>query len=143
MGKGQNVNMKEMMTFFSVDAIARLVFALDINTYKDKEKEFFSNVNRLLDINSWIALLTFILPEKLFEMFRLSFFNQKAINYFSHRALEMIDFRRQQPQVQYDDFLQLLMEAETDDQENPVWRQLDREGVCVKINILKLLLIGK
>lgn len=116
-----------MLKFFAVDAIARVVFAFDVNSFK--KNEFFKKVVTLTKINSLAFLLGSILPHFLLKVSRLSFFNTKSINYFSQIALEIIDIRRKQPELKYDDFLQLLMEAEANGQDNPEWRQLDREGV--------------
>ena len=127
--KNGQVDVKEMNKFFAVDVIAKVVFACEFNSFKQQDDEFMQQVMALGKPSKFGFFLTNIFPIWFLKAAGISVSNEKPKNFFVHRATELIEYRRQNPELNFDDFLQLLMEVETENEDNPEWKRINREEI--------------
>jgi cytochrome P450 family 6 len=129
-GENRHVDGKAMAKWFSIDVIAHVVYASQLDSFKQGNDPFMKHLVQLLEPNPSGFVLGSILPPFLMKAFRVSFFNAKGTSFFVQKAEQLIEARKRQPEVKYNDFLQLLMEAEEESQQKePGQKRLDREEV--------------
>lgn len=130
-GKNRHVNVKDMAKWFAIDVIANVVFASELNSLHQSNDPFLLNLTKMLQPNPFAFLLGSLLPGFVMRTLKVSFFNDQAAHYFARRAEQLIERRKEQPDVKYDDFLQMLLEVEQEegDQSSSEKNKLDREEV--------------
>jgi cytochrome P450 family 3 subfamily A len=117
LGQGQTAKMdvKQLCNFVNIDIIANVVFSMHLQSETSRDQPFFQ---RVLDMNrfSLRQVLTMLLvPRSLYSVFHITAFKTDSMNYFAKMTENLMNERRQNPQVKYNDFLQLLMDAECSD----------------------------
>lgn len=133
---------------FTMDTIAKVAFAVDCNTHKDPNHPFMVNAKKLLT-PSWKELLVAIpliissmfLPIKVTAKLAVIFQNP-GLTYLAKLAQKMIDERRRTgvKAQDYPDFLQLMLEAGRDgNDQNSTGTLTDEEIVA---NVVLILLAG-
>lgn len=121
--QNDNVETKKLMRSFSLDIIAKVVFSLKTNTYKDDD--FLTKAGTLFNPSSLFAMLSFVLPRPVSKFFDLSLFNSNSIDYFAKLALALIEERKKNKEIVYNDFIGMLLKCEI---EGEVQKQLENNG---------------
>lgn len=111
------VEIKQQTMFFAVDVIGSLVFSMKIDSSNRPNDPFFTNVFDLANFRDSSGFLLFMLPEKLYRLLKVSFVRPEAANYFVNFSLKLIQERRRNPDVQYNDFLHHLLNFVNDPSE--------------------------
>lgn len=125
--KNENVEVKKLMRSFALDIIGNVVFSLKTNAYKDDD--FSIRVTGLFAQNLPNAILSFVLPGFISKFFDLSLFDSKTVEYFAALTLSLIEERKKNKNVVYNDFIELLLKSEA---EGSVQQNFDDDGRIVR-----------
>ncbi|KAH9416694.1 hypothetical protein DERP_012162 [Dermatophagoides pteronyssinus] len=105
----------DVMGNFTMDVIAKCAFATETNAHDDKENQFVKKARSVFDVNFVAGVSRFLLPQWLLDFLRIihaPFFNAGASRFFSDTAYHLIRQRRNNPDIKFDDMLQLMIKAE-------------------------------
>lgn len=109
-GKACQISVKHLTKAFSMDSISKYVFAMDIDSFKQRSDPYVKYMWRLINIPPTPFLLSLLLPKWLSGWLKGWMTDLEACNFFSKLNLEIIKERRANPQLKYDDHLDLLLE---------------------------------
>jgi cytochrome P450 len=119
---GTEFDLKNLFGCLTMDVIAKCAFAVDTNTHEDDKNPFVANARAFFDFPRWRFLLAVMLPRPLRARLGISVFNQSALTFLAGISRSLLEERRKMKRQgirtnDYTDFLQLLMEAgtQTDD----------------------------
>ena len=116
------------MKSFSLDIIANVLFSLKTNTYKDDD--FSKKVSNLFSFKKLpLVMLSFVLPRFLCELFDLTVFNSKTLQYFSSLTLSLIEERKKNKDIVYNDFIEMLLKSKVDGE---IEKNFEENGHIVK-----------
>ncbi|KAH9515373.1 hypothetical protein Btru_014291 [Bulinus truncatus] len=115
--RGEEVELRELSTCFTLDVIASTGFGLEINTLKDPTNKFVTEAKRVVNPNPIFFTFILFLPEmaKIFSKLGVPVLPKKSIEYFVQvvdRVME--DRKRDGLSGKGNDFMDLLMNAETE-----------------------------
>ncbi|KAI7693639.1 hypothetical protein SSS_06904 [Sarcoptes scabiei] len=99
---------------FTMDVIAKCAFAIDTNAHCDRTNPFLQNAIKIFEFNIFRLLAGFITPKPLYNFFadiRLPFYYLKSNKFFINLSLHLIQQRKESKDGQYDDMLQLMVNA--------------------------------
>ena len=110
------MNIKEVITGFTIDVIATTSFAVETNANDDRSKKnaFLDNGVKLLDLKLWRFLAVFMLPQSFNRLIGNSVgFNDKHFNFFRDISRAVIKQRKQlgNGTAKRNDLVQLMMDA--------------------------------
>ena len=94
---------------FSLDVIAKFVFALELNSAKDKDHPFVIAVKKMVNVDPTILnIVLSILPESVINYFDISFFDKEATEYIANTTRALMK-QRSESKEEYGDFMDMLM----------------------------------
>jgi cytochrome P450 len=118
---GRSLEMKEFAGSFTMDVIASTAFGLELNTKDDRDNPFVQQAKKAFDIKitSPIILILVFFPFlfPLLRPFKFSFFDQQCKEFFTDITNQILDSRKESDSKGNVDFIQLMMEAHRDDEE--------------------------
>lgn len=100
-----------------------MVFSLKTNTFKDDE--FSKRVTDIFNTRIPLVMLSFILPSFVAKFLDLSPFNSETIDYFAKLTLTLVEERKKNKEIVYNDFIEMLLKSEIDGE---VRKQLEENG---------------
>ena len=104
-----------MMTkYFSIDCISKVLFAIDVDSYKERNTVFVKSVARLGELNFVEQALCILLPRSVAEYFSLQPFNLRPVNSLGKYFSRIIE-ERKKAGVKYNDLLEALQNAVDND----------------------------
>ncbi|KAJ3624850.1 hypothetical protein MTP99_018441 [Tenebrio molitor] len=107
------VEMRDVITKFTNDVIANSVFGFDCNSLKEPNNEFYVRGKEATDFKSFRKIFVFmgsILIPQLIKLFKISFFSEKMITFFTKIVKENI-YSREKHGVVRPDMINLLLQA--------------------------------
>ncbi len=113
---GKDVDMKDMSGRFTMDVIATCAFATKTNSHKDPNNPFIINAKNIFNLKA-----SKVIPALIFPSFLLKILNIKSVNdvnssnFFLDLMRHILKTRRNN-KVKYNDFIQLLMDAEKNEE---------------------------
>lgn len=125
--KNSRVDVIRLMRSFSLDIISNVVFSMENNSWKNDD--FAKRVSKLFTIRKWVIMFFFFMPRSLVRFLKLSFLNQEAIAYFSKMTLNIIEERKKNKDIVYNDFIELLLKSEA---EGEVDKNFKEDGHIVR-----------
>jgi len=96
---------------------------LKTNAYQ-KDDEFSKKVTEFFSVQL-LDNLSFFLPAFICEFFHLSIFNANSMDYFSKLTLRLIEERKKNKDIKYNDFVELLIKSQVDGE---VVKQQEEDG---------------
>lgn len=109
-GKQDEIEIKELLKSYSLDVIAKYVFALDLNSHKDKNHPFVVSVKKFANFNqNWKFVLFSVLPESIIKAFDLQFLDVEPMDYVGNLVKFLIKERKEKKETKYNDFLELFL----------------------------------
>ena len=113
-GKQDEIDVKDLTKGFGLDVIAKFVFAIELNSIKDKHHPFVKAVHKFVNFDGSFftflkTILIILLPAKLVKYFEIQFFDLDAMEYVADVTRKLIRQRNENPDENYNDFLGLLM----------------------------------
>ncbi|XP_034102595.1 probable cytochrome P450 9h1 [Drosophila albomicans] len=118
------LEMKDYFTRFTNDVIASAAFGIKVDSFAEKENEFFKigqSVTKLTATAIIKGLLFSVIP-KIMKALRVSVFDEKSIDYFKRLVFDAMKYRKEHEIIR-PDMIHLLMEAQ---------RQGEAEGTAEK-----------
>ncbi|GFO11503.1 cytochrome p450 3a11 [Plakobranchus ocellatus] len=121
---GEPVELKHMVSCFTMDVIASTGFGAQINSLQNEENDFMKLSNRVMDRMKRIIFLTFFLPflTKPLNKLGFGFLAKDEIDFFTSFVEEAMERRKEETEDGHskrNDFLQLLMEADAESEDIP------------------------
>ncbi|CAG9785968.1 unnamed protein product [Diatraea saccharalis] len=109
---GEEINVDDLIRRYTNDVIASVAFGLQVNSYKDKDNEFFRVGQDLLTFTYWQYCVLFLYAQAPFiaKMLRLKMFTGKNITFLREIVVSTMEYREKN-NVERPDMIQLLMEA--------------------------------
>jgi len=129
----EGVDVKKLMKSFALDIIGNVVFSLKTNSFKDDD--FAQKVMDLFKVRRFVIPILFSLPKFVNRFLKLSSFNIETIEYFSQLTLGLIEERKKNKDVVFNDFIELLLKSESDqveknyDENGHIVRKLTQEEI--------------
>lgn len=118
----------DLFTRYSNDVIATAAFGIKIDSYTEKENDFYVMGKKLLELSGVTAVLKLILCSlfpKLVKRLGLGFFPKATTKFFVELVKETVKVRKEQGIVR-SDLIHLLMEAKKDGE------MLSDEDICAQ-----------
>ena len=111
------IDAKHVFTCLTLDVIAKVAFAADINAHEDEDDEFVHHAKNILIISRSRFMTGFLFPDKLKQLARFSLFSPDHLEYLLDVCRAMLDQKRKSGNTQnkYIDFGQLLLEARNEE----------------------------
>ena len=109
-----DVDVKTMAKYFSIDGISKVLFAIDVDSYKERDTLFVKSVSTLGQLNFISLALCTVLPKQVTKFFRIQPFKIKPINSLGKYFERMIDERKKSG-IKYNDLLEALQNAVEED----------------------------
>ncbi|CAG2117779.1 unnamed protein product, partial [Medioppia subpectinata] len=121
-GGNREVNLKQLMNAYTLDAIATTAFAIKTDSYTDPNNPFIATANRISNLifstNDWHKILAMILPTFLTNnsmwKWMASTGGGTDDQFFNDVARRLMSERKESAE-KHTDFLQLLMDVERED----------------------------
>ncbi|KAI1286240.1 Cytochrome P450 3A12 [Halotydeus destructor] len=107
-----DVDLKQFFLQYSLDVIARCLFATNADPYNNTKGDFVQATHRLFTPNMRKMKLFFLLPRWLFKLLGIVIFDNGAVEYLQQLTLHIVKERKRSG-VRQDDFVQLLIDAST------------------------------
>lgn len=107
-----DVDCKKLFGAYALDVIARSAFAANIDTHRDPNNSFATNLSKFFTISYWRSILILLLPS-VASYFQVIFTTPDSIEFFGTVVRKLIQERKQNP-GDYNDLLQHLIDAEFD-----------------------------
>ena len=105
-----DVDAKKMAKFYSIDGISKVLFAIDVDSYKERDTLFVKSVSTLGDLNPFNLALCTILPDSFVKYFQIQPFKIKPINNLATYFKKMINERKKSG-IKYNDLSEVLQDA--------------------------------
>lgn len=116
-GKQQDHEMKELFSRYANDVIASAAFGIKVNSFKNKENEFFTTGKRLNNMTSFTAFVKIMiirLAPWIMTALKIQFIDGKAGSYFKSLVLDAMDYR-QKNHIFRPDMINMMMKFKTED----------------------------
>lgn len=108
-----DLDVKSISKNYGLDVIAKVLFAIDVDSYKESNTKFVKSAMSLGDLNPFQSLLMTILPKKVSNALSLNAFVNEPINELGDYFKKMIRERRKNG-IKYNDLSELLQDAVDD-----------------------------
>ncbi|XP_054165716.1 cytochrome P450 3A2-like [Oppia nitens] len=129
------IDAKKVMGHLTMDVIGRCAFATKPNTYTDPDDQFTRSANSLFYIPLWRIVLLIVLPAKLMSQpfFWRRLLRLGGVDFFINLSRKLMAHRRQ-TNTKYNDFLQLLMDAEHNNNDSVEHREASDANEAHHVN---------
>lgn len=106
---GKKVDIKDLLSRFSIDVIGMTVFGIDVNSLDNPNVEFCAYSELIVRPPKWQQLKATLLSSypKLGRLLGLRIFNKSATEFFYQATKEVVDYRIEH-KIKKNDFLQML-----------------------------------
>ncbi|CAG2102957.1 unnamed protein product [Medioppia subpectinata] len=116
--QGRDINAKDMFGNFTMDVIATCAFATKTNTHKDPNNPFMKNTLKIFSPNKLYILSFLFLPKFMLKFFHLYSGLDESANEFFFDITRHIIKERRNGNKKYNDFIQLLLNAQQNTNNN-------------------------
>ncbi|PVD34820.1 hypothetical protein C0Q70_06098 [Pomacea canaliculata] len=122
---GEMIELKEFCGCFAMDVIAGVVFGIQVDSLKDPKDPFVYHAYNVIFGRQWLQALYVTLPflAILLSKIGLTYFPKESSDFFYNATEAALKERRQETE-KFGDFLQLLVEAE---KEQETQQEIDAE----------------
>ncbi|KAL7737683.1 hypothetical protein ACLKA6_006082 [Drosophila palustris] len=115
-GNSIELEMKDYFTRFTNDVIASAAFGFKVNSFEDKNNQFFKigQIVTKITTSAVVKSLLFMMLPKLMKALNVSIMDDKNINYFKSLVYDAMKYRVENKIIR-PDMIHLLMEAQRKD----------------------------
>ncbi|CAG2164302.1 unnamed protein product [Oppiella nova] len=115
--EGREANMKELYGNYTMDVIATCAFATKTNAHKDPNNPFIKNAKVIFSVKVAKMVAVLVLPKPVLRKMGIqSFFDESANDFFFNLTRHVIK-QRKNSNKKYNDFIDLLLNAEKSNNE--------------------------
>lgn len=108
---GQEVDLKYMYGCYTLDVIAKCCFAMDTNSFLDPNNVFLKNAVAFFKGSLWRAFALLLIPAPIRNAFGFTFIPSDVTDFFKDVTSSVIRQRKSSGNKKFNDFVQLLLEA--------------------------------
>ena len=108
--KSDELEIRSLIKYFSLDIIAKVLFAIDVDSYKERDTDFVKHAVRMGDLNLFHAALAKILPKKIVNLLQLNAFDVVPMNKMGD-YFKILLKQRKQDGVNYNDLSDVIQTA--------------------------------
>lgn len=112
-GKEDQLCIKEWTKSYTLDCICKFVFSAEMNSFKQQHDPFVSSLWKLIKFSPTPLLLTLLLPTWMGKLLGGWIAPKKLTSIYNNFTSELIKKRRQNSDLKYNDFLELMLENDT------------------------------
>ena len=131
------LDLKDYFTRFTNDVIASTAFGLQVNSFENRQNEFYMMGKKLTNFTSWQNLKFFLHANFKFFMrlVNLRIFDKQLTEYFMHLVLDAMKYRSEH-NISRPDMINMLMEAkglaksDNPKSHNREWSDIDIVAQC-------------
>lgn len=135
-GKKDEIDVKKFTKGFSLDVVAKFVFAFELNSAKDMNHPFVFNARNLTNFKMWKMAIFSILPTFVMELFNIQIIDQVSVDYMGDLVKTLVKQRRENKDVKYNDFLDLLVNRIDENNLNVTMDEIVSHCiVCIKFSV--------
>ena len=116
--KSNQVDLKEFYGSLTLDVIAKCCFATDINAHKDNDNVFIKNVSKFFEGGLLRIIGSFIVPAFIARKVGWDIVPSEPIKFFRTLSEHLMAQRKNSKESNPHDYLQLLMDAQGEDETN-------------------------
>nr|WPM94888.1 cytochrome p450 4725A1 [Polyphagotarsonemus latus] len=109
--KQNDIDVKNLSKCFSLDVIAKFVFAVEINSFVDKDHPFVVNVKKLTNFKKSKMAVFAMLPTKVIDLLKLSVLDTEAVDYIDNLCRSIIKQRKENKDKRFNDFLDEILSS--------------------------------
>lgn len=113
----KEVDIIQYIGAFTIDVIARCAFGVKLDSSNEQNNAFVVAARKALKSAPWRFLLGVTFPG-IAKLIRLSLFDPSSCSFFKNVILEVMEKRKNEKDQKSKDFLQLMMDAESENQNN-------------------------
>ncbi|CAG2175258.1 unnamed protein product [Oppiella nova] len=110
----KEVDMKLMYGNLTMDVISTCAFATKTNSYKDPNSPFIKNAHKSLNPKSYRLVLSIMLPKFVMKLINMKHAIEETCCEFFFKLTRLIINERKNSNQKYNDFIDLLLNAEKD-----------------------------
>lgn len=105
-----DIEIKSIALCYSLDTISKILFSIDIDSYKERDSPYVRNSLKVADINKYQSALLTILPTKISGLLGLCLFNIKPLEKVGDYFKTLIKERRKSG-IKYNDLIESIQDA--------------------------------
>ena len=115
----KEINAKDMYGKYTMDVIASCAFATKTNIFKVADSPFVLNARKAFNFSIWRLIMVMTLPKSLIKLLKLDSGNAaEAREFFLDTVRQIIKNRRNKTDKKFNDFVQLMIDAEKGSDDN-------------------------
>lgn len=107
------IDVREMAKFYAVDMISKYVFAVDVNSFKQyqKDSEFAKLALKVGEVNLSLSFIinSILLPRAVTDWLKFNIFNVEPLDKLGDLFKKMI--RERDPNLRYNDLVEMLQDS--------------------------------
>nr|WPM94890.1 cytochrome p450 4725A3 [Polyphagotarsonemus latus] len=107
--KQDEVDVKNLSKCFSLDVIAKFVFAVEINSFVEENHPFVINAINLTEFKKSKIALFAVLPAYLTNLFNIRILDNDAVDYLENLTKNIVENRKENKEKKFNDFLDDLL----------------------------------
>lgn len=92
------------------------MFLIEIFISRYKNDEFSTRLSKIFFNNVPLTILSFVLPAPISKFFDLSFFDTGSVEVFANMTLSLIEERKKNKDLVYNDFIELLLKVQVENE---------------------------
>lgn len=124
-GRGRSICIKRLAKCTMIDVLVRVLMSIEINSF-NSPSELSGNLGNFFEVHPLIALLTQVLPVSIQKLCHIHLINYSSLGKLVQVIKQMMAHRKAEPTKNYDDLLQMLMQAQQESQTADRPREIDR-----------------
>lgn len=100
---------------YLADIIAKCCFAIDLNIFENPDHIFITHCDSVWRLKVLKLICYLLLPQKLLKYYKVPFFEQESLSFFSQLVKHVLKSRKEDPSLKGNDFIQLLADSQYDE----------------------------
>ncbi|ELU14194.1 hypothetical protein CAPTEDRAFT_220559 [Capitella teleta] len=122
--KGEVCNIQPFLQGLAMDVLGEAAFGIDLNAQGDTHTPLLSAIRKFVQQNGFQFEFMAVVPELRFRVFDVLFYLSKILSLPDWQIIEavgkVLEMRREQPQRNPPDLMQLMIDAEASDDHGPL-----------------------
>lgn len=112
--RSDDIEVKMMSKYYGTDCISKVLFALDVDSYKERDTSFVKSAVGLGEVDFYGAILLTFIPKSWAKFFQINPFTMKPVNDLGKFFTKLLA-ERKKTGIKYGDLSEVLQNAVKDD----------------------------
>ncbi|XP_067135814.1 uncharacterized protein [Centruroides vittatus] len=127
----KEVDVNEFFGAYTIDVVARCAFGMNLDSCNDPNNPFVKAADKILNSAAWRFLIAIMFP-RFARLIRFSVFDPSMSLFFKNAVIQVINNRKQSKDSKSKDFLQLMLNAENDNENNSEKKVLEMDDIVAQ-----------